>query len=189
MCRSRLSWSPRLALGAGCALLLVGALVAQVDALVHRGHYDWLVPIERSLPFGTSIYLRHGFCVRSSGRPYHYKEFTTGRSQAIKPSADLGSLRLGLLERLGFGFQINRWTSGPLAGWSVTLPFWFLIAVAVFPATSFFRRVGRTIRARNRRRRGCCEQCGYDLRGTPDRCPECGTPVGADKGTNADRSE
>ena len=46
---------------------------------------------------------------------------------------------------------------------AVLMPFWLMIRRA-------------TMQIYNRRQRGECIYCGYDLRATPDRCPECGMP-------------
>lgn len=58
---------------------------------------------------------------------------------------------------------------------SVTCPMWLLMVIfGILP----IREGIRLMRVRTLQRRiaaGQCIQCGYDLRGSTDRCPECGT--------------
>jgi hypothetical protein len=60
----------------------------------------------------------------------------------------------------------------PAVEWEVRLPFWCQFAV-VAPAAALL--AWRARRRRHRLSAGWCEKCGYDLRASPERCPECGT--------------
>jgi hypothetical protein len=51
------------------------------------------------------------------------------------------------------------------------IPFW--IPTLAFGFLSYPSWHG-AYRRRQRRKLGLCEKCGYDLRGSKDRCPECG---------------
>jgi hypothetical protein len=54
----------------------------------------------------------------------------------------------------------------------IAFPIWFGVLVLSSPGIAAVVR--RAQRARRVARR-CCRVCGYDLRATPERCPECGT--------------
>jgi hypothetical protein len=65
----------------------------------------------------------------------------------------------------------------------VTVDYWLLALVTgAWPAWRGARLLGQRRRHRRAARAGRCLGCGYDLRATPERCPECGLqpiPAGA----------
>ena len=80
----------------------------------------------------------------------------------------------------GVGWFSTDWEGMDAWGsWGVGVPHWFLtLAFAVPPAVG----VIRAHRKRRRLRFGLCRACGYDLRATLDRCPECGSAPAGTKG-------
>ena len=84
-------------------------------------------------------------------------------------------------DRFGFGLETHSAAPAPdfspsdyLSGTTILLPAWFLaLLFALLPAL----RLRRYFLDRQRNRPGFCRQCGYDLRATPLRCPECGMVV------------
>jgi hypothetical protein len=82
----------------------------------------------------------------------------------------------GQIGRAGTRAAVGPLVAGSLPGISgfvmVILPYWLLLLAAAPWVVLPIRR--RLIR-RRRKCKGLCENCGYDLRMSQGRCPECGT--------------
>ncbi|MGB7158506.1 MAG: hypothetical protein WBD40_10605 [Tepidisphaeraceae bacterium] len=73
------------------------------------------------------------------------------------------------------------WRAGPMDGpdrgmWDrvLTAPMWLIACITAGAPSYLLWRARRVLLRGERARRGLCIACGYDLRGTPAQCPECG---------------
>ena len=70
-------------------------------------------------------------------------------------------------------------------GWWLVIPCWMPTLLLLIPPAIAGRRLPRAWARHRRRRRGLCSDCGYDLRASGERCPECGSAAASGPcGTN-----
>ena len=104
----------------------------------------------------------------------------------IAPSPQ-SPLELCSYQLLGIGFDYG--DDYAVAGFprqrhrTLVLPYWFTTTLAALPAILWSATLIKRLRRRSRPDH--CRSCGYDLRVTLGRCPECGTwaqPIPVDEG-------
>jgi hypothetical protein len=115
---------------------------------------------------------------RPGSVPVAYNEWTHTSAEGIDINSLLGPP--SFLHGLGFAFRAQEVPRPSPAGSArapclvIAIPHWFLaVCFAVAPTAYIVRRV-RTYR---RASGGLCLACGYDLRASTTRCPECGEPI------------
>jgi hypothetical protein len=100
-----------------------------------------------------------------TGLHYHRSgKWTAGDDRMLRQAYGRGAL----------GFEWLRWRPHDAADFDFAMlrvPLW---AICVPTALAPLRRARRRARSIYRLKRGRCVDCGYDLRATPGRCPECG---------------
>ena len=122
--------------------------------------------------------LRDSRDLHPDGAHIRYEQSPPDPSGDHIPLINLGSSWIAF-DRLGFfvgNYSINGISNilVQYTGQVVSAPAWvFLVIGAILPLISLRRWL---ISVRHRRTSRCVT-CGYDVRATPDRCPECGTPV------------
>ncbi len=132
-----------------------------------KGLKDYVKYIEDLDPQEPGDVLIHSGWVRS------FAGFGVANDWQDSQPPETGLRMLPLMGRL---FPKNPWTESYREVW---VPHWFLILLfGAMPG----RKIYRWQRSRRRRKRGLCEACGYDMRGSGEQCPECGRIISKSTG-------
>jgi hypothetical protein len=108
------------------------------------------------------------------GPRYRREEPMPAYNWLLEMNGNLDDTLAGLA-RAGFEWHERRSRRRGTLHAHAVVPFWAVAAVtAAMPAGWAAARWQRARRHRAARSAGLCPGCGYDLRATPERCPECG---------------
>lgn len=99
---------------------------------------------------------------RATSRPYSLQEFWSDRLLVLaSPGSIFWCLVIVILKIYSYS---------PYRSWTLPVCVWISYLSPLVPV---YRLLNRMLPAAHRP--GLCLTCGYDLRATPNRCPECGT--------------
>jgi hypothetical protein len=109
----------------------------------------------------------------SSPSLHWFKTGTADSVPAIPSGLGLRSMSDGFyLDDMGSSAFVSSQITLSDRNWVAAAPLWLIAAIlAILPAVQLLVRW----RSSRRENSGLCPSCGYDLRASKDRCPECGT--------------
>jgi hypothetical protein len=117
----------------------------------------------------------------SDGFPPQYYRHTVDKREVWVSKTERINAKVVGVRFLGFAF-LNNDQLGP--DWLrnvhfIDIPYWFIAGLSAIPGIIWLIR-----KLRRRQQKGfyACAKCGYDLRASKDRCPECGTPIPSTNG-------